>query len=122
MRQHTWLWFCVTVFFFLLALDERFMFHEQIKEFIIFSLHNPTTASRWLYELPVMAGACVGLYIVYVLWPHIPSASRTLLLCATGLGFLSVVFDIQSAGVLWEECFKLIAELLVALAFLRKLL
>jgi hypothetical protein len=33
---------------------------------------------------------------------------------------LSVLFDILSAGVVWEECFKLLAELLILLGLLRK--
>jgi hypothetical protein len=112
-RSHPWILFAG--FFLLLALDERFMFHEQIKEHIIFS---SGTTSRWVYELPVIAGACIGSWIAVLLWRHLSSRSRVLLLLATIFGIASVTVDVFAAGIVWEECFKLFAELLMACALL----
>lgn len=109
MRQGWYPWVLVTIFFIVLALDERFMFHERLKERIIFSFHS-ANLPHWCYELPVIVGACVGALIARLLW-HYVATSRMLLLCATVLGTASVAIDVLAAGILWEECCKLLAEL-----------
>lgn len=119
MKQHWYPWLLFTVFFLILALDERFMFHEQIKERIIFSFHE-TTLSRMVYELPVIIGACVGGFMAMLLWKHVPSKCRMLLVGAVVLGTVSVVFDVMGGGVFWEDSCKLLAELLMACVLLFK--
>ncbi len=116
-RQNSYRWILVTAFFIMLAVDERFMVHEQLKERIIFSFQ---TATRWIYELPVIVGACIGVLVVLFLWKYFDGTSRLLLVCAAMLGTASVITDVLAAGVLWEECFKLVAELLMPCALLRK--
>ncbi|SKC73642.1 hypothetical protein [Ohtaekwangia koreensis] len=118
--RHGWRpWFVFAAFFFVLALDERFMFHEHLKEWIIFSSHTNQT-SRWVYELPAIAGGLVGAYIAIILWKNLEGVSRIFLLSATILGTASVTIDVFAAGVLWEECFKLLGELSITCALLRK--
>ena len=119
MRKGNGLWYLITAFFFLLAADERFMFHEQFKERIIFSF-QPVKASVLVYELPVIAGACLGAVMARLLWRQLRGISRVCLVCAVILGTSSVVIDICTAGVLWEESFKLLAELLVTCALLKR--
>lgn len=114
-RWHPWLLFAI--FFMVLALDERFMFHEQIKERIIFSFQE-VTLSRLVYELPVIIGACLGGFISVLLWRQMPSKSRILLAAAVVLGATSVMLDVLGGGVLWEDSCKLLAELLMACALL----
>jgi len=116
MRQGWFPWYVATIFFFLLALDERFMFHERLKQHLIFS----GATSRWVYELPVMLGAGVGAVMTFLLWQQLRRRSRVVLLCAMVLGTASVVIDILDTGALWEDSFKLMAELLVVLALLQK--
>jgi hypothetical protein len=113
-------WFFAAAFFLLLALDEHFMFHEQLKEKMIFAFSRTTPMSHWMYELPVIIGACAGTIVAFLLWHYFHNTSRLLLLCAAILGSASVTIDILAAGVLWEECFKLIAELLITCALLRE--
>jgi len=116
MRRGDNFWFYMTVFFLVLALDERFMFHEHLKERLIFmGVHW-----RFIYELPVMIGAGIGAFVAYRLNARLKGASRLLLYSAVGLGTTSIVIDILSAGVLWEECAKLLAELVMACAVLKK--
>jgi hypothetical protein len=119
MKIGWWPWRPTTVFFFLLALDERFMFHEQVKERLVFSYHSIFGSSHLFYELPVMIGASLGVLMTYLLWQHLRD-SRLLLLSAALLGALSVVFDITSAGVVLEECFKLLGELMLVVALVKK--
>lgn len=117
MRHRIFPWLAIAAFFFVLALDERFMFHERLKTFIIFSY---APQPRWLCELPVIAGAMGGAAIALVLRKQLDPAERLLLAAAVMLGTASVIFDILAAGALWEDCFKLMAELLVACALLKK--
>ena len=115
-RWYPWLFFAA--FFMLLALDERFMFHEQIKQRILFS-SSAIHMSRWIYELPVIIGAVVGFSLSFVLWRHLPVRVRLFLPFVVAFGAASVVIDVIGAGVLWEESCKLMAELLMACILLR---
>lgn len=117
MRAKAFPWLLLATFFFILALDERFMFHEQLKTQLIFSYG---LGSRWMYELPVILGAIVGIFAAGLLWLQLDGTGRALLASAVVLGSISVLLDILASGVLWEECCKLIAELLVTCALLRK--
>lgn len=116
-RRHPWLF--LSAFFMLLALDERFMFHERMKEWIIFSSHGHAP-SRWIYEMPAMAGACAGVFVAIILFRYLSGISRILLLCVVPLGLASVLIDILAGGVFPEECFKLLAELLMVCALVVK--
>lgn len=113
MRQEKIFWFVTASFFLLLACDERFMFHEQLKEKIIFSLSTNTRVSPLIAELPVLAGACLGAIMTYLLWRHFNIKSRLLLMLAMLLGSASVIIDVLSTGVFWEECLKLTGELAI---------
>ena len=115
-----WLpWFFIAAFFFMLALDERFMFHERMKEHIIFNITHNVSRSRLINELPVIVAACAGVFVAFILWRHLRHRrNRILLFCAAVLGTASVTVDVLAAGVLWEECCKLLAELSIACALL----
>jgi hypothetical protein len=117
-RQGWWPWTLLFIFFIILALDERFMFHEQLKEHIIFTYGKST--SRFAYELPVMVGACMGGIAAFVLWGYFDKTCRVLLVSAALLGTLSLILDVLSVGIFLEESFKLVAELLVTCALVRK--
>jgi hypothetical protein len=117
-REGWWPWSLFFVFFVVLALDERFMFHEQIKEYLIFSLGKSTP--RLIYELPVMLGACVGVCIAFMLWHCVNKGSRVLLMCAALLGSLSVTLDVLNVATFFEETSKLAAELFICCAVMRK--
>jgi hypothetical protein len=113
-------WFLMTLFFFILALDERFMFHEQLKEQLIFNFKFKGP-SKILNELPVMLGAVTGLFAVKLLWMRFQATSKMLLLAALTLGMVSVVMDIFSLGVLLEDSSKVLAELCICCALILKI-
>jgi hypothetical protein len=115
MRENGWQWFGIAVFFLLLAADEHFMLHEQLKEHLIFTDH---TRSRSVYELPVLGGAAIGLVVSFVLWKLLQGSGRYLLLTAIGFGAVSVAMDVLTAGVLWEDACKLLGELAITCALL----
>jgi hypothetical protein len=111
-------WSVVTVFFLLLALDERFMLHETLKTNIIFRYALDPSRQHLIAELPVIVGAILGMLISYFLWLQFRRTARMLLAGAILLGIASVTIDVFALGVLWEDSFKVIAELLVTGAFL----
>jgi hypothetical protein len=111
-------WILFVIFFIILALDERFMFHEQLKEQMIFNMKPVSASWHWIYELPVLFGSFVGVLIAILLWQYLCRKGKILLLCAIFLGSISVVFDILSAGVFIEDGLKLLAELFIAIALI----
>jgi hypothetical protein len=114
-----WLpWSVITLFFLVLALDERFMFHENLKTDIIFYYGLDPSRQSVVAELPVIAGALAGLLFAIVLWRQLNSRGRMLLVGAAVLGVASVAIDVFALGVLLEDSFKVFAELLVVCALL----
>jgi hypothetical protein len=103
-------WIFFFIFFMVLALDERFMFHEKLKEKIIFNFVSISESWRWIYELPVYIGSFVGAIIAMLLWRFLRRSGKILLLCSIILGSFSVLIDILSAGVFIEDSLKLLAE------------
>ena len=120
-RQSKAVWFLLALFFLILACDERFMFHEQLKEKIVFFFGSTRGVSRWVAELPVLIGAVIGVFVSHFLWQLLTGKSRLLLVLAAVFGTASVIIDVLSSGVLFEECFKLAGELAIACGLLFKL-
>jgi len=112
-----WPWLIFTVFFVLLAVDENFMIHEAIKRQIIFtSFERTNSPGYWRGELPVIFAACNGLVVAWIMWKSIDRNVRWLIVAGVIFGTTSVTIDVISAGVLWEDSFKLISELFIASA------
>lgn len=105
-------WIPLSMFFFLLSVDERFMFHEALKERLLFILPAPWL---WVVQLPVILGSLIGFFLVLFLSKKILSSRRVWLYMVLLFGGASVVFDIMEAGVFLEEVFKLAGELLFVL-------
>jgi hypothetical protein len=108
-------WALIGAFFLLLAADEHFMFHERMKEWIMFSFPNQPVIVR---ESPALAGAIVGGLVSWILWIRLQKFSRLFLAAAVLLGASSVSLDVIGDSALWEECLKLLAELTITCALL----
>lgn len=111
MRRGLTPWSLYALFFAFLALDERFMFHEQAKMRIQFGYPGVPAAWRWFDELPVLLGAVAGALVALHLWKRMGRRGRMLLGCAAVLGSASVAMDVLHAGAMPEDGFKLLAEL-----------
>ncbi|HNY29297.1 MAG TPA: hypothetical protein PKO15_00275 [Fibrobacteria bacterium] len=111
--RRTWPWRVWSPAFVALALDERFMFHETIKERI--QLLLPTTPPR-LAEAPVVVVALAGAIAARFLWRDLRTSGRALLSLGVVLGTASVGMDVARAGTLPEDVCKLLAELCVTQA------
>lgn len=118
MRRGWFPWSVLSIFFLVLALDERFMLHEGMKNRIIFHFSLNPARQHLVAELPVVAGALVGAAMAFILWRQLRRTGRMLLVGAIVLGVASVTIDVLALGVLWEDSFKVFAELLVVCALL----
>jgi hypothetical protein len=118
MRRGWFPWSVVAIFFLILALDERFMLHEAVKMRIIFHYGLDPAQQHLVAELPVIFGAALGALVSFSLWKHFHKTGRGLLIGAIVLGTASVTMDVFALGVLWEDSFKVFAELLVTTALL----
>jgi len=97
------------------------MFHEALKQHIIFSYGHGKVPSRWIYELPAIAGAIFGVFIAILLWLRLRAASRPFIMVVAILGAASVTLDVLSASVILEESFKLLAELTMTSILIQEL-
>ena len=111
MRRGLIPWSLYGLFFAVLALDERFMFHEQAKTRIQFGYPGIREAWQWVYEVPVLLGAVVGGFLALHLGKRMGRRGRIFLGCAALLGSASVAMDVLHAGAVPEDCLKLLAEL-----------
>jgi len=119
MQRRIFPWVLFTLFFTVLSLDERFMFHEYFKERLLIALRMKPHSWQVICELPVMIGSVIGAGAAALLWKNIRSRSgRVLLSMAVACGTGSVVIDILCCGVLWEDSLKLIAEMCLVSAFI----
>jgi hypothetical protein len=116
-KRGWWPWMIFSVFFILLAVDENFMIHEAIKRHIVFTTFESTDHPvYWKGELPVIFAACNGLLVAWIMWKHIDKSVRWMVVTGVIFGTTSVIIDVLSAGVLWEDSCKLIGELSVTSA------
>lgn len=111
-QRGAWPWSPLALFFGLLALDERFMFHESLKERIQVALAG-SALPNIVSEAPVIGGALLGVAVCCALWRKLPSKGRALLVSGAVLGAASVAMDVLHQGALPEDACKLLAELCV---------
>jgi hypothetical protein len=109
-------WHLFPPFFALLALDERFMFHERLKRRLAFAFPHPPSGRSWLPEAPVLAAALAGAGMAALLWRRLGKTGRAFLLAAAVLGAASVAMDVLALGAFIEDGLKLGAELALACA------
>lgn len=111
-QRAPWPWGPAAIFFGLLALDERFMFHESMKERIQVALGS-ASRTNIVPEAPVIGAACLGIAVCCALWRKLPWKGRALLGSGAVLGAASVAMDVLHQGALPEDACKLLAELCV---------
>jgi hypothetical protein len=112
-------WLLFTLFFIALAIDERFMLHEAIKRTLVFTSYDHSGKSNNIVgEIPVIAGACIGVIVAIMLWRSVHASVRWFIIAGAMLGTASVVIDVMAVGVLWEDSLKLLAELMVTSALM----
>jgi hypothetical protein len=122
MRRGPLPWLLFMVFFTGLALDERFMFHEQLKEYILFSAAPPqpgvSTFRAYAGELPVILAALLGAVVAFLIWRKAKPRNRAFLFLASVLGSLSVSLDVIRCQMVLEDLSKVLGELCITFCLL----
>ena len=121
-RKEFFIFIILSLGCFFMALDERFMFHEMFKSFILFDIFdgNHLKMGKW-GELFIFFYLASGLTILIIILKKIKeNLFRILFIVAIAIGSLSFLFDIFHLNALWEDLFKIFAEylLLSSLLFL----
>lgn len=111
-REGSFLWSGGSLFFFGLALDERFQFHEALKTRAAFFLWDHQLPMLWS-EGPVLAASLAGAGVAWRMWLAFPRGARRSLVLGATCGLASVGLDVFHGGAHPEDAFKLLGELLV---------
>lgn len=117
------LWFGVSSSFFYLACDEKFMLHEQYKEYILFNIFNADLEKMGLWgEFPIFVYMLIGVIVFYFLLFQTKNIYfRVLLVLVLLSGLISFSFDVLKINALIEDIFKIITELLFLIAMYYKI-
>jgi hypothetical protein len=118
MRQRQAMWWLLASFLTVLALDERFMFHEQIKQYIILSSRSPKSVPMLLAELPVLAAGLLGVAAAVITVRRMSHSGRYFIIFAALLGACSIVLDVLNVWLIIEDSCKIAAELLLVLGLI----
>jgi hypothetical protein len=119
-------WHVVAAALFALALDERFMGHERLKEWIWLELFDGdwNRAGRWP-DVPILLEGVIG---AGAIWWIVRGTGRghpsRLLWSALAVGAVALIIDVASQSIavqIWEELLELIAETLFLAALLASL-
>jgi hypothetical protein len=115
-------WLPFMVFFTGLALDERFMFHEQLKEYILFSSPgpkpHPSSGPAYAGEIPVIIAAILGAGVAMFIWRSVRPRNRIFLILAAALGSLSVALDVVNVQLVLEDLSKVLGEFCITCCLL----
>lgn len=108
------------------ALDERFMGHERLKDWILFRFYGgDMDAMGHLGDLPILVYGIGGVLVLtwLIRSPALPRfAGRRWMVAAVLAGFVALGLDLASNDLfvqVFEEGFELLAETLFACALLR---
>lgn len=119
-------WYVVAAALFMLAIDERFMGHERLKEWIWVQMFDGDVnrAGRWP-DVPILFYAIGG--AATVAWIARAVRSRfaaRLIWSAITVGTVALVMDVTSQSIalqIWEELLELLAEALFFIGLLTAL-
>ena len=100
---------------FALALDERFMGHERLKEWIWLEIFEGDVKRLWLWgDLPIVVNAAIALTAAFWVARATRSVAAVIWLCAAAtFGAIAVAMDLATTSIVvqvWEELIELTAE------------
>jgi hypothetical protein len=116
-QQHRAGWLIAGTALICAALDERFMGHEQLKDWLLFEVFGGSqSAMGWRGDAVMLAYPIAGLYFALWIWKVFgPGVSRKLVIAAVAVGSIAIAMDISTTNLSWqvvEECFEALAETL----------
>jgi hypothetical protein len=100
---------------FALALDERFMGHERLKEWIWLEIFDGDVNRLWIWgDLPIVVNGAIALTAALWIARATRSIAAAIWLCvAAAFGAIAVAMDLATTSIVvqvWEELIELTAE------------
>jgi hypothetical protein len=116
-------WFLVALALFAMALDERFMGHERLKEWIWAEVFDGDRVRMGVWgDMPIAAYGVGGAAVVsWIVRGATNRYAATLLWSAIAAGAAALILDIAANSLwiqVWEELLELLAETLFLIALL----
>ncbi len=111
------LWWLMASGFFLLAADESFLIHENVKETILFEFFNGNFDQMGARgELLIFIYIICGIFLIYFAIKNIPTLiTKILFTSAITIGICSFIFDIFYLNMFLEDLFKILAEIILTI-------
>jgi hypothetical protein len=116
-------WFILAAGLLLAALDERFMFHEQVQDFMFYTLADAAPAARRWVQATSAIYALAGLVLLAYLWKRVGSAPRRWFCAAVLCGLMAITLDIAWDNIrmqMIEEWLETLASTLFLSGLLRE--
>lgn len=105
------------------ALDERFMGHERLQDWLHWQLADAPWLARWAGYVPIAAYALGGVIAVGWLWRALgPGLPRRQIVAALAVGCAAIALDLLTTRLDWqivEEALEALAETLWLTALLQ---
>jgi hypothetical protein len=108
-------WSLSAVGLFALALDERFMGHERLKEWIWLEIFDGDVRRLWIWgDLPILVNGAVGLAVaIWIVRQTRDRHATRLIVTAAAIAAAALAMDLASRSLwlqVWEELLELTAE------------
>ncbi|MDR3157741.1 MAG: hypothetical protein LBU11_01760 [Zoogloeaceae bacterium] len=118
-----WFWGALALCLFFAALDERFMFHEQMQDFLFYTVADAAPAARsWIHAL-LAVYACAGLVLLFFLKRMASRAAWRWFWPAIACGLAAIALDIRYDDIgmqLYEELLETLSSTLFLCGLFRE--
>jgi hypothetical protein len=118
-----WFWGGLALCLLFAALDERFMFHEQVQDFLFYTVADAAPAARpWIHALLAVYG-CAGLVLLFFLKRIASRAAWRWFWPAIACGLAAIALDIRYDDIgmqLYEELLETLSSTLFLCGLFRE--
>ncbi|MDR2129424.1 MAG: hypothetical protein LBP52_10225 [Burkholderiaceae bacterium] len=118
-----WFWGGLALCLLLAALDERFMFHEQMQDYLFYTVAGANPAARpWIHALLALY-ACAGLALLFFLQKLASRAAWRWFWPAIACGLVAIALDIRYDTIkmqLYEELLETLSSTLFLCGLFRQ--
>jgi hypothetical protein len=121
--RERWFWGGLALCLLFAALDERFMFHEQMQDFLFYTVADAAPAARpWIHALSAVY-ACAGLVLLFFLRKMASRAAWRWFWPAVACGLAAIALDIRYDDIgmqLYEELLETLSSTLFLCGLFRE--
>lgn len=110
--KETYIWWIIATGNLVMAMDETFMWHERIKESILFNIFDgDIDAMGFSGELVILLYGLSGVIVFYFLFRKVHiKFLRGILLGVVSSGLCAITLDVSGANPVMEECLEILTE------------